>query len=226
MESESTQIAFGVVSGCIAFLHLANTEQEIEEFEESLNQRSRHSYLKDNFPRLFRTPDSGLQRKNYLYALLQDLGRNPLWRKIAISGDELLSLANILRPRMEQPRLNRSLARTNDCEHGMCRSRLRSCKVTCEERLFYAIRWLHFSDTFRSMEFDAGWAKSSIAEDIPHVLQAIVHEIEWPTAAERRILGQTFPIFPGCVGVVDGFEVFIRRPSDRALEAQHYSGKK
>jgi hypothetical protein len=62
------------------------------------------------------------------------------------------------------------------------------------------------------MQFDAGWSKSALAEDLPHVLEAIIegldNEVSWPDAAERATLAQEHPgIFHNCIGIVDIWQI-------------------
>ena len=53
-------------------------------------------------------------------------------------------------------------------------------------------------------------------------------EIRWPTADERRSLGEREPMFKGCIGMIDGTLIRISRPSNLQgrVARRYYSGRK
>ena len=96
---------------------------------------------------------------------------------------------------------------------------------------YFCLRWLNDGNFHRSREAEAGWGKSSLQEDLVHVLTAIVEgleqEIQWPDENRRRELANIFPgIFRGCIGVGDVKEYQIEKPKDRIKEKRSWSGKK
>ena len=52
--------------------------------------------------------------------------------------------------------------------------RRRKCKVDYMHRLLYVLQWLNEGRDLKKMRCQSGWSKSSLAEDIPHVLRAII----------------------------------------------------
>ena len=82
---------------------------------------------------------------------------------------------------------------------------------------------------FKNIAFETGWSKSSIAEDIPHVLRAIIEglddEVQWPNEEQRHVLATQFDgIFSNCIGIIDGWECQINKSKNK--EKATYSGKK
>jgi hypothetical protein len=131
---------------------------------------------------------------------------------------ELKALADLLETRILRPRNPNA-------------TRQRRCKLDHQHRLFWCLRWLCSGECFRQEEFAAGWGKSSLHEDLPHVLGAIIEGldfcIKWPNAAQRhRLANQHKGIFQGCVGVMDVTEIKCKRPKDSKEERDVYSAKK
>ncbi|KAJ1416680.1 hypothetical protein B484DRAFT_401099 [Ochromonadaceae sp. CCMP2298] len=63
-------------------------------------------------------------------------------------------------------------------------------------------------ECFRQEEFYANWGKSSLNQNLPHVLTAIVEGLdfclEWPDVAKRAQLANKHPcIYNGCVVIMD-----------------------
>jgi hypothetical protein len=84
---------------------------------------------------------------------------------------------------------------------------------------------------YRSREADTGYAKSSVHEDLVHVLHAIVEGLDehlsWPDENRRRELAVVFPgILNGCIGVGDVKEYEIKKLKDSIKEKRSWSGKK
>jgi hypothetical protein len=74
--------------------------------------------------------------------------------------------------------------------------------------LYYCLKWLNDGNFYKTQEADIGYGKSSIQEDIVHILQAIVKGLEaklqWLDAEKRQQLATAFPgMFSGCIGVAD-----------------------
>jgi hypothetical protein len=97
--------------------------------------------------------------------------------------------------------------------------------------LLFVLHWLNDGLFYRSREADTGYAKSSVHEDLVHVLQAIVeglHEhLTWPDGDCRHELAEVFPgILRGCIGVGDVKEYEIEKPKNSLKEKLSWSGKK
>ena len=60
------------------------------------------------------------------------------------------------------------------------------------------------------------WSKSSVISDQVFIAScvnwALRDEIKWPDVMERQALATMVPGFPGCIGIIDGTLVKIRRP--------------
>jgi hypothetical protein len=108
---------------------------------------------------------------------------------------------------------------------------LRSQNTTISIAYFFCLRWLNDGNFHRSREAEAGWGKSSLQEDLVHVLIAIVEgledEFQWPDENHRRELANIFPgFFRGCIGVGDVKEYHREKPKDRIKEKRSWSGGK
>jgi hypothetical protein len=84
---------------------------------------------------------------------------------------------------------------------------------------------------YRSREADTGFSKSSIQEDLVHVLEAIIEGLDehltWPDENCRRELAVVYTgILRGCIGVGDVKEYEIEKPKDSVKEKRSWSGKK
>ena len=66
-------------------------------------------------------------------------------------------------------------------------------------RLYFCLRWLNDGNFHRSREAEADWGKSSLQEDLVHVLTAIVKglddQIQWPDESHRWELVNVFQGF-------------------------------
>lgn len=96
----------------------------------------------------------------------------------------------------------------------------RAGKLTVQNRLFLALRFLVSGGTCRSLSREFGLDKSAVSEELRHGMFALAaglsYEIEWPTPEQMAILrGQFGPLFPTAIGRVDGtFTPAPRRPGD------------
>ena len=98
-------------------------------------------------------------------------------------------------------------------------------------RLYFCLCWLNDGLFYRSQEAETGWSKTSVQEDLVHVLTAIVEglddHLQWLDANWRQELALIFPgILRGCIGVGDVKEFQIEKPKDTMKERQSWSGKK
>jgi hypothetical protein len=95
-----------------------------------------------------------------------------------------------------------------------------------------ALGWCSEVSLFLEQLAWSAWfgSKSALAEDLPHVLEAIIEglddEVSWPDAAERATLAQEHPcIFHNCIGIVDIWERDINKSKDPDKEGSTNSGK-
>jgi hypothetical protein len=82
---------------------------------------------------------------------------------------------------------------------------------------------------YRSREADTGYSKSSVHEDIVHVLQAIIEglyeHLTWPDDYCRHELAVVYTgILRGCIGVGYVKEYEIEKPKDPLKEKRSWSG--
>jgi hypothetical protein len=89
--------------------------------------------------------------------------------------------------------------------------------------LLFVLCWLNDGLFYRAREADTGYSKSSIQEDLIHVLQAIIEGLDehltWPDDNHRRELALVYTgILRGCIGVGDVKEYEIEKPKDSVKE--------
>ena len=168
-------------------------------------------------------PATPLEPINVLHQILQDSDRAYMHKVTHLHEWQFFLLADRLKDLILRPRLRDDGTRP-----------LRTFKKPKHDhfhRLFFCLRWLNDGNFHRSREAEADWGKSSLQEDLVHVLTAIVEgleqEIQWPDENRRRELANIFPgIFRGCIGVGDVKEYQIEKPKDRIKEKRSWSGKK
>jgi len=98
-------------------------------------------------------------------------------------------------------------------------------------RLFFCLCWLSDGLHCHSHDCETGWGKSSLQEDLIHVLIAIVEglddQIQWLDHNHRRELANVFQgVMKGCIGIADIKEYQIEKPTDKIKECESFSGKK
>jgi len=162
-------------------------------------------------------PSQPLEFKEPLDSVFRDEGRNYCKLITGLYGWEFTRLANHLDELISRPRCKTS-------------TKKRKCKHNNQHRLYFGLDWLHSCPKLKKQEFNSGWAKSSVHEDIPHVLKALVDGlagyISWPDAATReRWADQSEGIFSGCIGILDITETEIEKPKDPVWERETWSGK-
>jgi hypothetical protein len=171
---------------------------------------------KRNHSMKYSSPATPLEPINVLHKILQDSDRAYMHKVTHLHEWQFFLLADRLKDLILRPRLRDDGTRPkHDHFH----------------RLFFCLRWLNDGNFHRSREAEAGWGKSSLQEDLVHVLIAIVEglddQIQWPDENHRRELANVFPgIFHGCIGVGDVKEYQIEKPKDRIKEKRSWSGKK
>ncbi len=140
---------------------------------------------------------------------------------------EFFALTDYLAPYLRLPR------NTTDemiREVGIQNIPIKPCKPNLHQRLFYSLQWLVTGKPFRVAQFDTGWAKTSLNDDLRHVLKSVIrglnHFVQWPDEEKRhRIANETNGIMKGCIGIMDCSEHIVQRPVDKFREQNRYSGK-
>ena len=161
--------------------------------------------------------------------LLRDPARNYSKYLTNLYGWELLQLADHLKDKIEANRETywrqnrRRRRKTNRYRKG-------KCKHDYVHRLFYCLDWLANGGTMMQFEFKSGWSKSSMNEDIPHILLCIIEglddEIKWPDTEERTMLANLNNlVFKNCIGIADIMESPIFKSQNSTHEKETYSGK-
>jgi hypothetical protein len=136
---------------------------------------------------------------------------------------QLLLLAAKLKHLIERPRLRSSGGRPGRNGPNM--------KPNYLYRLFYCLEWLNDGAFHRTQGFWAGWSKSSMHEDVLHVLYAIIEglddQLKWPDENRQQELANFYNgIFHGCIGLADVKEYQIVKSKELVKERRSWSGKK
>jgi hypothetical protein len=178
---------------------------------------------KRNVSYRYSPPTNRLVAKNCLAEILNDPDRAYMKSVTHLHEWQFFVLSEKLKDLILRPRL-----RSDGTRPEVHR---KPAKFDHHHRLFFVLRWLNDGLFYRSREADTGYAKSSVFEDLVHVLQAIVeglHEhLTWPDENRRRELAAVFPgILNGCIGVGDVKEYEIQKPKDPVKEKISWSGKK
>lgn len=140
---------------------------------------------------------------------------------------EFFILADRLKNRIEEPRdtsWRRIRKRNDNPEPG----NKRECKYDYLHRLYFTLYWLINVAQGRRAQLHAGWAKSSAKEDLPHILAAIIAELDWtimwPDAKELEELpNQSDVTFNVCIGIMEIIETWINELKDSRREAETFS---
>jgi hypothetical protein len=123
---------------------------------------------------------------------------------------QCMMLADRLKGLIERPRLRAD--GTRPVKAGP------ECKYDYLHCLFFCLEWLNDGNFHRSREARAGRGKSSLQEDVIHVLMAIVEGLDdqlvWPDKTHRRELSNVFLEF-----VADVLELQMSR-STKSLNSR------
>jgi len=222
-------IAGLLISQLSSIAHIVVDEPPLEMFENSdeddhlfpLRKRKRKpKFLQDHMKDLMATrlsPTQPLEFKEPLNSIFRDPGRNYIEVVAGLKGWEFFEISNHLEPFISKPRTVDSVKK-------------RRCKHDINHRLFFTLEWLHCGIEMRKQEFQSGWSKTSLNEDIPHVLKAISSGlngyISWPNTQVREVwANQHQGIFSGCIGILDIMETEIQKPKNLTFERETWSGK-
>ena len=220
-----------VVIACVAAVHQLITAYSIlfddlptarEKRLAKKRQREVTPY-KRNVSARYSTPISLLEPRNCLADVVKDSDRAYMKKLTHLHEWQFFALAEKLEPLIIHARQREDGSRPE--------VRRRPLKFDHFHRLYFCLRWLNDGFFHRSREVETGWCKSSVQEDLVHVLTAIVEGLDdhltWPDADRRQEFARTFPgILRGCIGVGDVKEFEIEKPKDSMKERQSWSGKK
>ena len=147
--------------------------------------------------------------------LLADENRAYIHKHTHLHAWQFFTLADRLKDLIERPRMRSDGTRP-------VRNR-RPVTHDFYHRLFFCLEWLNEGTFHRTRESRAGWAKSSIHDDVIHVLTAIVEglddQLQWPDENHRGELANVFPgIFNGCIGIADVKEYQVVKYKDTVKE--------
>jgi len=178
---------------------------------------------------IFRNPPSHqLQLRNILNDVLYDRNREYCRKLTHLDDWEFFALAERLQPLILLPRSHNTL--TNINTEGRRGYATGGCKADHQHRLFYTLCWLSSGQSFQAMEFYTGCSKTTLCDDIKHILKCIIkaldNELQWPSVEERNEMAhETVGIMEGCIGIIDCTEHRINRPVDSSAERRTFSGK-
>ena len=106
----------------------------------------------------------------------------------------------------------------------------RPSKLNPEQRLLGFLLYMKHDPTTALPSFLWNWGKSSIIDDQIFIASsinwALRDEIRWPNVQERQALASMIPSFPGCIGIIDGTLVKIRRPWKNPEHGKWFNGRK
>jgi hypothetical protein len=171
----------------------------------------------------YSTPTTFLVPHQVLDNLLQDPDRAYIKKHTHLHAWQFFQLADQLKDLIERPRLRDD--GTRPPRNGP------SVKHDHYHRLFFCLEWLNEGTFHRTRESRAGWSKTSMHEDLIHVLECIVEglddHLQWPSEQRREELANQFTgIFHGCIGIADVKEYQIVKLKDPVKERRSWSGKK
>jgi len=106
----------------------------------------------------------------------------------------------------------------------------RPAKLTVHQRLLHCLLYLKHDNTAVFEGAYWNWSKSSVCDDSIFVSScinvALADEIRWPDPRERLVSGQRNLRFRGCIGLIDGTLIKIRRPHSDPLHGRWFNGRK
>jgi len=144
---------------------------------------------KRNVSARYATPVSLLEPRNCLAEVLQDSDRAYMKKLTHLHEWQFFALAEKLEPLIIRARQRDDGSRPE--------LRRRPPKFDHFHRLYFCLRWLNDGLFYRSREAETGWCKSSVQEDLVHVLTAIVEglddHLQWPNANRCQEFANTFP---------------------------------
>ena len=106
----------------------------------------------------------------------------------------------------------------------------RLSKRSPEQRLLCFLLYMKHDPITALPSFLWNWSKSSVISDQVFIAScvswALRDEIKWPDVKERQALGSMVSAFPGCIGIIDGTLIKIRRPWKNPDHNKWFNGHK
>jgi hypothetical protein len=186
-----------VVLACVAAVQLLITAYSIlfddllTAREKRLAKKRQHELTpyKRNISAQYSTPVSLLEQHNCLAKVLQESDRAYMKNLTHLHEWQFFALAEKLEPLIIRARQRDDGSRPE--------VRQRPPKFDHFHRLYFCPHWLNGGLFYRSREAETGWCKSSLQEDLVHVLTAIVEglddHLQWPNANRCQEFANTFP---------------------------------
>lgn len=106
----------------------------------------------------------------------------------------------------------------------------RPSKLSPEQRLLSFLLYMKHDPTTALPSFLWNWSRSSALSDQVYVASCICwalrDEIKWPDVKERQILASMVPALPGCIGIIDGTLVEVRKPWENPDHKKWFNRRK
>ena len=141
-------------------------------FEEKMKKRRQRELTpyKRNVSVRYGRPTTALVPQPVLNNLLADENRAYIHKHTHLHAWQFFTLADRLKDLIERPRMREDGTRPD--------SNRRPVTHDFYHRLFFCLEWLNEGTFHRTRESRAGWAKSSMHDDLIHVLEAIVEGLD------------------------------------------------
>ena len=131
-------------------------------------------------------PQHPLPRIDVLTKLLRDPNRNYIKVFTSLYLWEFLALADHLRPLIERNRITKH-------RKNAAAGRVRRCKHDYLHRLYFTLQWLSDGREYKKMEFESGWSKSAIQEDIQWVALSGYFSLRFSLPRSSKFAFSLFP---------------------------------
>ena len=106
----------------------------------------------------------------------------------------------------------------------------RPLKLSPEQRLLGFLLYMKHDSTSSFPSFLWNWSKTLLTSDQVFIAScvswALRDEIRWPNVMVRQALASMVPGFSGCIGIIDGTLVKIRRPWKNPDHGKWFNGRK
>ena len=106
----------------------------------------------------------------------------------------------------------------------------RPSKLSPEQRILNFLLYLKHDNITILDTFMWNWSKSAINDDTIFlsscINEALCDEMKWPSVDERVEAASHAHEFPGCIGIIDGTLVKIRRPWRDENHGRYFNGRK
>ena len=106
----------------------------------------------------------------------------------------------------------------------------RPSKLNQDQRLLGFLLYMKHDPTTALPSFLRNWCKSSLIDDQIFIVNSIYwvlwNDIKWPNLAKKQALASMVPNFLGCIEIIDGTLVKIRRPWKNPEYRKWFNSKK